>query len=235
MQQKLENTELINAFKIGYPIEVIITNLKLFESYLNTKFASFKRYSGEGLNSMFIALFSLLSECSLRANDVKEVVIDMQHRGRLNMLPFLMDYPLSSLFHKIAGKRDIPYSVKAIDDVISHASTSNRKTFYSKGNINDYEEIVVTIVHNPSHLEATAPVSMGKCLAKINDYEGKSEKVLNIHIHGDAAIAGQGVNYELLNLNKSPECDIEGSIHIVSNNQIGYTTDNHLSRSTLYW
>ena len=159
----------------------------------------------------------------------------MQHRGRLNLLPFLMDYPLSSIFHRIAGKRDIPANIQAIDDLVSHVSTSNKKLFYSKGNIKDYEEIVVTMVHNPSHLEAACPVSMGKCLAKINDYNENAEKVLNIHIHGDAALSGQGVNYEMLNFNKTIGCDIGGSIHIVSNNQIGYTTDMQLGRSTLYW
>ncbi len=159
----------------------------------------------------------------------------MQHRGRLNIIPFLFDYPFSQMFHKMSGKRDIPANIEAIDDVISHISTSNKKLFYSKGNINDYEEIVVTMVHNPSHLEAVCPVSMGKSLAKIDDYDGKSELVLNIHIHGDAALAGQGVNYEMMNLNKTPGGDIGGSIHIVSNNQIGYTTDPHLSRSTPYW
>jgi probable 2-oxoglutarate dehydrogenase E1 component DHKTD1 len=171
----------------------------------------------------------------LKSNAVKEVVFDMQHRGRLNILPFLFDYPFSQMFHKMSGKRDIPANIEAIDDVISHISTSNKKLFYSKGNINDYEEIVVTMVHNPSHLEAVCPVSMGKSLAKIDDYDGKSELVLNIHIHGDAALAGQGVNYEMMNLNKTPGGDIGGSIHIVSNNQIGYTTDPHLSRSTPYW
>ena len=159
----------------------------------------------------------------------------MQHRGRLNILPFLLDYPFSNLFHKMSGKSDIPNNIQAIDDVISHVSTSNKKLFYSKGNINDYKEVVVTMVHNPSHLEAVCPVSMGKSLAKIHDYDGKTESVLNIHIHGDAALSGQGVNYEMMNMYKTPSCDIGGSIHIVSNNQIGYTTDCNLGRSTLYW
>ena len=228
MSQELEQTELVNAFKLGYPIE-------LFENYLNTKFGSFKRYSGEGINSSFIGLFAMLAECSLKANPVKEVVLDMQHRGRLNVLPFLFDFPFANLFYKMSGKRDVPSNIAAIDDVVSHISPSNKKLFFSKGNINDYEEIVVSMIHNPSHLEATASVSMGKALAKIHDYQGSKEKVLNIHIHGDAALAGQGINYEMLNLSRTEGCDIGGAIHIVSNNQIGYTTDPLLGRSTTYW
>jgi 2-oxoglutarate dehydrogenase complex dehydrogenase (E1) component-like enzyme len=95
------------------------------------------------------------------------------------------------------------------------------------------------MLHNPSHLEAINPVTMGKSYAKIQDKEGedqssKQSKVLNLLIHGDAAVSAQGIIYEALSFHKSPLCDVGGTLHIITNNQIGYTTQGNLARSNDY-
>lgn len=185
---------------------------------------------------------SIFSECSKTSSEVSNIVFGMPHRGRLNILPLLLDYPVSALLAKINGKRDIPKDIEAIDDVISHVSASNEKTYNLAGLSKGTKPISVSMVHNPSHLEAVNPVVMGKAYAKIKDLEKDCKnnedavlKVLNLLIHGDSAVSGQGVIYESLSFHKSPKCDVGGSLHIVTNNQIGYTTQGKLSRASLYW
>ena len=215
--------ELVNSFKVLYPSD-------LFEKFLHNKFPTFKRYSGEGANTLVLMLYKILSECSYKQNSISNAIISMPHRGRLNVLPLILDYPAANLLSKIQGKRDMPAEIDGIDDVVSHVSVSNQKLFYLEGNYNDYKPIQVSMIHNPSHLEAIYPVSLGKTLAKVND----GDKVLNIVIHGDSAVSGQGVIYETLSIHKSPGFDVNGSIHIVTNNQIGYTTMGENSRSSRY-
>ncbi len=159
----------------------------------------------------------------------------MPHRGRLNILPLIFDYPVANLLSKIQGKRDIPKEIRGIDDVVSHVSVSNEKTFCLDGNLNNAKSIRVSMVHNPSHLEAVNPVGMGKTFAKIKDYDNNNGTVLNLMIHGDSALSAQGVIYENLSFHKTPESDIGGSLHLVTNNQIGYTTEKENNRSSRYW
>lgn len=184
---------------------------------------------------MITLMQSLFAECSKKSSNVGNVVITMPHRGRLDVLPIIFDYPVANLLAKIIGKRDIPKEIRGIDDVISHVSVSNEKVFCLDGSIKDYKPIQVSMVHNPSHLEAANPVGMGKVYAKIQDYDNDSSKVLNLMIHGDSALSGQGIIYENLSFHKSPGSNIGGTIHIVTNNQIGYTTQNEWSRSSTYW
>ncbi len=159
----------------------------------------------------------------------------MPHRGRLNILPLIFDYPVANLLSKVQGKRDIPKEIRGIDDVVSHVSVSNEKTFVLDGSLSESKPIQVSMLHNPSHLEAANSVGMGKTHAKIEDYDGNKDKVLNVMIHGDSAVSGQGVIYENLSFHKGPGCDVGGSIHIVTNNQIGYTTNKENSRSSRHW
>jgi probable 2-oxoglutarate dehydrogenase E1 component DHKTD1 len=143
-----------------------------------------------------------------------------------------MDYPVKDLLNKILGKRDIPEEIEGIDDVVSHVATSNSKTFCLDGNLSGHKPIQISMLHNPSHLEAINPVGMGKAYAKIQDNGGNDEKVLNLVIHGDAAVSGQGVIYETLSFHRSPLCDVGGTVHIITNNQIGYTTQGEQARSS---
>jgi len=151
----------------------------------------------------------------------------MPHRGRLNTLVNVLEYPAMHLFKKISGKSDTPSSelYTIIDDVTSHVSQSVKKNY-------DGKSLNVSMVHNPSHLEAQNPVSMGKARSK-QLFHGK-EKVLNVQVHGDAAISAQGIVYESFCLGKVPKFDVDGTIHLVTNNQIGYTTKPIDSRSSKY-
>jgi probable 2-oxoglutarate dehydrogenase E1 component DHKTD1 len=225
MNQPDNNLELVNAFKVLYPAQ-------LFENFLSNKFPTFKRYSGEGANTLLVLLYSILSECSRNSSLVSNAILSMPHRGRLNILPMILDYPVSYLLTKIQGKRDIPAQIEGIDDVVSHVAVSNQKLFCLDGAMKNYKHIQVSLLHNPSHLEAIYPVGMGKSLAKANDNPNGQSSVLNLVIHGDSAVSGQGIIYESLSFHKSPNCDIGGSLHIVTNNQIGYTTEAEHSRSS---
>jgi probable 2-oxoglutarate dehydrogenase E1 component DHKTD1 len=150
----------------------------------------------------------------------------MPHRGRLNTLVNVLGYEAKNLFRKISGKTDTPKELnQVIDDVTSHVSQSITKDY-------DGKKVKITLVHNPSHLEAQNPVSMGKSRSKQN-YFGR-DKVLNLQVHGDAAICAQGIVYESLCLGKVPKFNIDGTIHIITNNQIGYTTLPIDSRSSKY-
>jgi probable 2-oxoglutarate dehydrogenase E1 component DHKTD1 len=223
MTQDVSDVELVNSFKLLYPAD-------LFEKFLHTKFPTFKRYSGEGANTLVLLLYKIFSECSKKQNDITNAIISMPHRGRLDVLTLIMDYPVANLLHKIQGKRDIPKEIEGIDDVVSHVAVSNQKLYYLEGSMADYKPIQVSMLHNPSHLEAIYPASLGKTYAKNKD----GAETLNVVIHGDSAVSGQGVIYETLSFHKSPGYNVGGSLHIVTNNQIGYTTQNNLSRSSRY-
>jgi probable 2-oxoglutarate dehydrogenase E1 component DHKTD1 len=227
IESETSNIELINAFKLLYPAD-------LFEKFLHSKFPTFKRYSGEGANTLLVLLYSILAECSKKINNTSSAIISMPHRGRLNILPLLLDYPVSHLISKIQGKRDFPKEIEGIDDVVSHVAVSNEKIFCLDGDLRSHKPINISILHNPSHLEAINPVGQGKAFAKIQDNGGDSNTVLNITIHGDSAVSGQGVIYETLSFHKSPNCNMGGTLHIVTNNQIGYTTQCENSRSSRY-
>jgi probable 2-oxoglutarate dehydrogenase E1 component DHKTD1 len=227
MEKDTTNMELINAFKLLYPAD-------LFEKFLHTKFPTFKRYSGEGANTLLVLLYSILAECSKKESQANSAILAMPHRGRLNVLPLLLDYPVSHLLSKIQGKRDMPKEIEGIDDVVSHVAVTNDKIFCMDGALGNYKPIRVSLLHNPSHLEAINPVAMGKTYAKVQDNCSNTESVLNITMHGDSALSAQGVIYESLSFHKSPKCNLGGTLHIVTNNQIGYTTQNDQSRSSLH-
>ena len=227
MEKETSGIELVNAFKLLYPAD-------LFEKFIHSKFPTFKRYSGEGANTLLILLYSILAQCSKKDSLVNSAVLAMPHRGRLNVLPLLLDYPVAHLLAKIQGKRDIPNEIEGIDDVVSHVSVTNDKVFCLDGALSSYKPVRVSLLHNPSHLEAINPVAMGKSYAKIKDNSSNKDTVLNITIHGDSAVSAQGVIYEALSFHKSPNCDLGGTVHIVTNNQIGYTTQNENSRSSLH-
>lgn len=179
---------------------------------------------------------------------ISDVVLAMPHRGRFNVLVELLDYPAEELFRKISGKSDLPSEFyTAIDDVTSHVATSTRKAYSSKffedrrvvnisiigGSGDGSKEINVSMLHNPSHLEAVNPVSMGKTRAKQDEIEDIN-KILNLQLHGDAAFAGQGVIYESFAISRAPSFNINGTVHIICNNQIGFTTVPREGRSTQY-
>ncbi|XP_045483343.1 probable 2-oxoglutarate dehydrogenase E1 component DHKTD1, mitochondrial isoform X2 [Harmonia axyridis] len=204
-----------------------------FDRFLAAKYPGLKRYGGEGAEGMvpfFMELFRLSAKGS-----IQELVIGMPHRGRLNILTGLLRYPPAQIFLRLKGEKDFPDHYEATGDTLSHINVSEDLHY---GN----DKVHITVLKNPSHLEAVNPVSVGKTRAKQmllrdGDYgkEGRlSDKILNLQVHGDAALMGQGVNQETLNMSQTPHYEVGGAIHMVTNNQLGFTTPPERGRSSRY-
>lgn len=216
----------------------LLTRTEEMEKFLQKRFATHKRYSSEGSEALIVALNTMVAEASLtggKNDNLEYVVLGMPHRGRLATLVVLNGYPVRNLLYKVKGNNDIPEEIEdRIDDIPTHLAVSNTKQFTHGGDTNKNHPVTFTMVHNPSHLESQNAISMGKTRAKIDDFGGNTRKVLNIQAHGDAAFTGQGATYEALTLCKLPKFTINGSVHIITNNQIGFTTDAKDARSFPY-
>jgi len=197
-----------------------------FESFLQTKYVGQKRFSLEGGEALIPGISVALRDAAEKYG-VKECVLGMAHRGRLNTLVNIFKKPVRDLFSEFEGK---DFEDENIDgDVKYHLGLTLSKT-YRDGN-----EIKMNLVPNPSHLETVAAVAEGITRAKIDrKYDGDEGKILPIIIHGDAAIAGQGIAYEITQMAKLNGYKTGGTIHIVVNNQIGFTTNYLDARSSTY-
>jgi len=197
-----------------------------FESFLQTKYVGQKRFSLEGGEALIPGISVVLRDAA-EIYGVKECVLGMAHRGRLNTLVNVFKKPVRELFSEFEGK---DFEDEDIDgDVKYHLGLTLSKT-YRDGN-----EIKMNLVPNPSHLETVASVAEGITRAKIDrKYDGDSSKILPIVIHGDAAIAGQGIAYEVVQMAQLNGYKTGGTIHIVVNNQIGFTTNYLDARSSTY-
>ncbi len=197
-----------------------------FENFLQTKYVGQKRFSLEGGESLIPALSNVLFY-SVEKYGVKECVLGMAHRGRLSTLVNIFRKPLRELFSEFDGK---DFEDENIDgDVKYHLGLTLDKT-YQNG-----KSIKMNLVPNPSHLETVAPVAEGITRAKIDDdYNGDNSKIVPIIVHGDAAIAGQGVAYEVSQMSQLNGYKTGGTVHIVVNNQIGFTTNYLDARSSTY-
>ena len=196
-----------------------------FESFLHTKYVGQKRFSLEGGESLIPALDSIIEKAA--DYGVKDFVMGMAHRGRLNTLTNIFGKSAKDIFTEFDGK---DYAEEFFDgDVKYHLGwTSCRQTDSGK-------EININIAPNPSHLEAVGPVVEGIARGKQDrHYRNNIEKVLPIIVHGDAAIAGQGVVYEVVQMAQLEGYKTGGTIHIVVNNQIGFTTNYLDARSSTY-
>ena len=194
-----------------------------FESFLNTKFVGQKRFSVEGAESLIPALDILIE----RASDlgVQEVVMGMAHRGRLNVLSNIFGKSPKEIFSEFEGK-EFEEEEGFDGDVKYHMGYSTERT------LPNGKSIRLNLSPNPSHLEAVDGVVEGISRARINtEYDSKAGKVLPILVHGDAAIAGQGVVYEMETLDGYKT---GGTIHVVINNQVGFTTNYLDARSSTY-
>lgn len=197
-----------------------------FENFLQTKYVGQKRFSLEGGESLIPALSNVLFY-SVEKYGVKECVLGMAHRGRLSTLVNIFRKPLRELFSEFDGK---DFEDENIDgDVKYHLGLTLDKTYQNGKNIK------MNLVPNPSHLETVAPVAEGITRAKIDsDYDGDNSKIIPIIVHGDSAIAGQGVVYEVAQMSQLNGYKTGGTIHIVVNNQIGFTTNYLDARSSTY-
>ena len=196
-----------------------------FETFLHKSFVGQKRFSLEGNESLIPALDALIEGAADRG--VQEFVMGMAHRGRLNTLANIFGKDTKDIFNEFEGK---DYDVEGFDgDVKYHLGwTSIRKTDSGK-------EINLNIAPNPSHLETVGAVVQGIARAKQDDHHlGQEQNVLPIVVHGDAAISGQGIAYEIVQMAQLDGYKTQGTIHIVVNNQIGFTTNYIDGRSSTY-
>ena len=196
-----------------------------FENFLQTKFVGKKRFSLEGIEALIPSLDSAINVGADLG--VKECVLGMAHRGRLNVLVNVFQKTYENVFSEFEESN--VYDDQWSGDVKYHLGRSaDIKT-------KNGHDVHLSLVPNPSHLETVNPVVTGICYSKAKTlYDGNSESVLPIMIHGDAAIAGQGVNYELSNMSQLDGYKVGGSVHIVLNNQIGFTANYKECRSSIY-
>ena len=196
---------------------------ELFEAFLHMKYTGQKRFSAEGGETLIPMLSEMLGAAAQEG--VAEAVIGMAHRGRLNVLANIMDKPYASIFAEFLPDY-VPQEGEGSGDVKYH------KGFHADFKTPEGKLVKLLLAANPSHLEAVDPVVEGLCFAKQKSQNQKS--ILPILIHGDAAVAGQGIVYETMQLSKVKGYATGGTIHIVINNQVGFTASPSESRSTPY-
>uniref|UniRef100_H2NC66 2-oxoadipate dehydrogenase complex component E1 n=1 Tax=Pongo abelii TaxID=9601 RepID=H2NC66_PONAB len=207
-----------------------------FDHFLATKFSTVKRYGGEGAESMMGFFYELLKMSAY--SGITDVIIGMPHRGRLNLLTGLLQFPPELMFRKMRGLSEFPENFSATGDVLSHLTSSVDLDFGA------HHPLHVTMLPNPSHLEAVNPVAVGKTRGRQQsrqdgDYSPDNsaqpgDRVICLQVHGDASFCGQGIVPETFTLSNLPHFRIGGSVHLIVNNQLGYTTPAERGRSSLY-
>jgi 2-oxoglutarate dehydrogenase E1 component len=196
-----------------------------FEKFIHKKFIGQKRFSLEGAETLIPSLDAIIEHGSLLG--ISEFVIGMSHRGRLNVLANIMKKPYEILFREFTGKSYID-SI-SLGDVKYHLGYGN--TIITDNG----KKVRLNLAPNPSHLETVGPIIQGIAHAKIkNKFKNDPNKLAPIIIHGDAAIAGQGVVYEVIQMSELPGYQTGGTIHLVINNQVGFTTNYLEARSSTY-
>ncbi len=198
-----------------------------YEAFLGKKYVGTKRFGLDGGESMIPALEAVIKYGGQMG--VREIIYGMAHRGRLNVLANVMAKPYKVIFHEFSGGSANPDDVGGSGDVKYHLGTSTDRDF-------DGIEVHMSLVPNPSHLEAVNPVVLGKTRAQQagRDDLDDHDTVLPVLIHGDAAFAGQGVVWECLGMSGVGGYDTGGCVHFIINNQIGFTTSPKFARSSPY-
>lgn len=210
-----EKTEIL--FKLNQAVA--------FENYLHTKFVGQKRFSLEGGESLIPALDQLITRSSQLGVD--EVVLGMAHRGRLNVLTNIFQKSYKQIFSEFEGKE---FEEDVFSGDVKYHLGSSKKITTANG-----EEVKINLTPNPSHLETVGALVEGICRAKVdNTYKGDYSKVLPIIVHGDGAIAAQGIVYEIAQMMNLEGYKTGGTVHIVVNNQVSFTTNYLDARSSVY-
>jgi len=202
-----------------------LNEAEAFERFLHRKYVGHKRFSLEGAESLIPMLDSILEDAS--AQGMHEVVIGMAHRGRLNVLANIVGKSFGQIFREFEGSID-PNTAQGSGDVKYHVGASGTHTS------REGREIAVSVASNPSHLEAVDPVVEGMVRAKQDLTEGGKAAALPVLIHGDAAFAGQGVVAETLAMSQLHGYGTGGTVHVIVNNQLGFTTGSDYARSSEY-
>lgn len=227
LQERMEKSRNTPTFSTAEKKTILkkLTQAVVFENYLHTKFVGQKRFSLEGGEGVIPAINALMEH---GANlGIEDYVIGMAHRGRLNVLTNIMNKTYKDVFTEFEGR---PSEDSLFDgDVKYHMG-------YSSDQISDGgKKVHISLTPNPSHLETVAPVVQGIIRAKIdNIHKGDNTKACSVILHGDAAIAGQGIVYEVLQMSQLDGYKTGGTIHYVINNQVGFTTNFIDARSSTY-
>ncbi|MBT0958095.1 2-oxoglutarate dehydrogenase E1 component [Alphaproteobacteria bacterium KMM 3653] len=197
-----------------------------FEKFLHVKYMGTKRFGLDGGESLIPAMEQIIKRGG--ALGIKDIVIGMPHRGRLSVLANVMGKPYRAIFNEFQGGSFKPEDVDGSGDVKYHLGASSDREF-------DGNSVHLSLTANPSHLEAVNPVVLGKVRAKQDQlHDSERNQVMGVLLHGDAAFAGQGVVAEGFGLSGLRGHKTGGTMHIVVNNQIGFTTAPHFSRSSPY-
>lgn len=230
IQERIENREHYNKteFTVNGKRAILqrLTAAEAFEQFLHKKHTGTKRFGLDGGEALIPAIEQIMKRGGQLG--LKEICLGMAHRGRLNVLANVMTKPFTAIFSEFQGNSSVPNDVLGSGDVKYHLGTSNDRDF--DGNV-----IHLSLTANPSHLEFVNPVVIGKVRAKQKQRGDKERmQVLPLLLHGDAAFAGQGITAETLMISELPGYRVGGTIHIVINNQIGFTTTPAYGRSGPY-
>ncbi len=228
LQERMEGKDAAISFTPEGKIAILskVIEGEEWEKFLARKYVGTKRFGLDGGESMIPALESVIKYGGQYG--VREIVLGMAHRGRLNVLSNVMGKPYRVIFSEFAGGSANPEDVGGSGDVKYHLGTSSDRTF-------DDISVHLSLVPNPSHLEAVDPVVLGKVRAQQvqrGDVEG--DEVLPVLLHGDAAFAGQGIVAECFGFSGLPGYGTGGCLHFVINNQVGFTTSPQFARSSPY-
>ena len=227
-REKVERDSLAFNPGVDYKKRILkkLNEAVVFENFLHTKFLGQKRFSLEGGETTIPALDAIIGKGAELG--VKEVMIGMAHRGRLNVLANIMGKTYEQIFSEFEGTA-VPDLTMGDGDVKYHMGYS------SEVEASGGQKVNLKLAPNPSHLEAVNPVVQGFVRAKIeHQYDNDYHQILPILIHGDAALAGQGIGYELTQMSQLEGYKTGGTIHFVINNQVGFTTDFEDARSSIY-
>ncbi|MBA3387082.1 MAG: 2-oxoglutarate dehydrogenase E1 component [Chthoniobacterales bacterium] len=204
-----------------------LSESELFETFLHTRYVGQKRFSLQGAESLMVILDTILHKCP--RSGVEEICMGMAHRGRLNVLANFLQKSFKVIFNEFT-ENYVPNLVEGDGDVKYHLGYRTIRKLASGA------EVEIRLAANPSHLEAVDPIVEGTARARqrIRGDTKNRRKVLPLLIHGDAAFAGQGIVYETLNMSQLPGYSTGGTVHVVVNNQIGFTTLPEDARSSMY-
>lgn len=227
LQEKMESSRNTPNFSKEEKIEILndISKAVIFENFLHTKFVGEKRFSLEGVEALIPAMDSVITKGS--SLGIKEFIIGMAHRGRLNVLANIMKKTYEDIFTEFEGKE--------FDEALFDGDVKYHQGYSSNIITKDGNKVHLSLTPNPSHLETVGGVAEGISRAKIDKtYSGDNTKLCPILIHGDSAIAGQGILYEIVQMVRLDAYKTGGTIHLVTNNQIGFTTNYLDARSSTY-
>ena len=237
IQERIEGPDKAIEFSPRGKIAILqkLIEAEGFEQFIDVKYKGTKRFGLDGGEALIPALEQIIKRGG--AMGLKEIVLGMAHRGRLNVLSQVMGKPHRAIFHEFKGGSFAPDDVEGSGDVKYHLGASSDREF-------DGNNVHLSLTANPSHLEIVNPVVMGKARAKQDQIYGRKReevvpleeraKVLPLLLHGDAAFAGQGVVAECFGLSGLRGHRVGGSVHFIINNQIGFTTNPRFSRSSPY-